>query len=205
MELLQAIGSLICHQLPEKTLYVDALRLWVCWRCSGIYFGFAITTVGMFLLRRSKRVTNNIIVLFVIASICNLIDAKSLCLTDIFFSFYLGVLLGTSISLILSPMWFRRFFKNTPSHQTAIFSKSEKVLSIWFIFMYLLLISSTCYVRNWISLTFLNVFSFIGFNLLGLFIMSIGISRIIEVIRKYRNIYITHRGVISLMQKKEAL
>jgi uncharacterized membrane protein len=37
-----AIGSLICHQRPERSFHIDAAQLPVCARCLGIYAGAAI-------------------------------------------------------------------------------------------------------------------------------------------------------------------
>ena len=33
------IGSLICHQLPERSYHLWAAQMPVCARCTGIYFG----------------------------------------------------------------------------------------------------------------------------------------------------------------------
>ena len=40
-----AIGSLICHQLPERSFHVGAFQLAVCARCVGIYAGIAGTAL----------------------------------------------------------------------------------------------------------------------------------------------------------------
>jgi uncharacterized membrane protein len=37
-----AVGSLVCHQLPERSFHIGALQLPVCARCVGIYTGAAI-------------------------------------------------------------------------------------------------------------------------------------------------------------------
>lgn len=45
-------GSIVCHQLPERS-FVWAGRQWpVCARCSGLYLGAALGVVAWFLLRR---------------------------------------------------------------------------------------------------------------------------------------------------------
>ena len=40
------ISSLVCHQLPERSLYWGAVQFAVCSRCTGIYIGAAIAAVG---------------------------------------------------------------------------------------------------------------------------------------------------------------
>src|SRR5688572_1889686 len=39
------ISSLVCHQLPERSLYWGAVQFAVCSRCTGIYVGAAIAAV----------------------------------------------------------------------------------------------------------------------------------------------------------------
>ena len=46
------MGSLICHQLPSRTLYVDGLPLPVCARDTGIYLGILVSTVFILFLGR---------------------------------------------------------------------------------------------------------------------------------------------------------
>jgi uncharacterized membrane protein len=40
--LLYAFGSLICHQIPERSFHLGTIQLPVCARCLGIYAGFAV-------------------------------------------------------------------------------------------------------------------------------------------------------------------
>jgi Predicted membrane protein (DUF2085) len=46
-----AIGSLVCHQRPERSFHLGAAQLPVCARCTGIYFGAVVGAV--FALRAS--------------------------------------------------------------------------------------------------------------------------------------------------------
>ena len=39
------VGSVICHQLPERSFHLWAARMPVCARCTGIYFGAAATAI----------------------------------------------------------------------------------------------------------------------------------------------------------------
>jgi len=41
------IGSLICHQRPERSFYLFGVPLPVCARCTGIYAGAALTAMAV--------------------------------------------------------------------------------------------------------------------------------------------------------------
>ena len=43
---LYAAGSLICHQLPDRSFHVQGSQLPVCARCFGLYAGSAVGTVA---------------------------------------------------------------------------------------------------------------------------------------------------------------
>ena len=36
------LGSLICHQHPERSFFINGQQLAVCARCTGLYFGSAV-------------------------------------------------------------------------------------------------------------------------------------------------------------------
>jgi uncharacterized membrane protein len=46
----------LCHQLPERSYFIDGHKLAVCSRCTGLYFGFAFTLL-VYPLIRSLRST----------------------------------------------------------------------------------------------------------------------------------------------------
>ncbi len=52
----RAFGAL-CHQLPERSYFIDDHKLAVCSRCTGIYAGFALTLL-VYPLIRSLRNTS---------------------------------------------------------------------------------------------------------------------------------------------------
>ena len=49
-----AMGSLVCHQRPERSFHVGLAQLPVCARCSGLYMGAALGAVAT-LAGRSRR------------------------------------------------------------------------------------------------------------------------------------------------------
>lgn len=36
---LYAVGAVVCHQLPERSFFLDGTQLPVCARCTGLYVG----------------------------------------------------------------------------------------------------------------------------------------------------------------------
>ena len=47
--------GVLCHQLPERSYFVDGHKLAVCSRCTGLYAGFAFTLLLYPLIRSLKR------------------------------------------------------------------------------------------------------------------------------------------------------
>jgi len=50
------IFSHLCHQLPERSFHVEGQKFAVCSRCTGIYFGFALSVLLYPLARSLKRI-----------------------------------------------------------------------------------------------------------------------------------------------------
>jgi len=46
-----AVGSLVCHQLPERSFHLGEFQLPVCARCVGIYCGAAIGGLATVVMR----------------------------------------------------------------------------------------------------------------------------------------------------------
>ena len=59
MDLLIAIifaaGSLICHQRPERSFFLDGHQFPVCARCTGLYLSAAAGLVGWVVLKIGSR------------------------------------------------------------------------------------------------------------------------------------------------------
>jgi uncharacterized membrane protein len=41
-----AIGGVVCHQIPERSFFIDAHQLPVCARCTGLYLSAAAGFLG---------------------------------------------------------------------------------------------------------------------------------------------------------------
>ena len=50
---LYAIGSLICHQIPERSFYLHGFQLPVCARCLGLYAGGAVGSLAALFVGRA--------------------------------------------------------------------------------------------------------------------------------------------------------
>jgi uncharacterized membrane protein len=48
-----SVGSLVCHQLPERSFHLGGFQLPVCARCAGIYGGAAVGALGAVVMRRA--------------------------------------------------------------------------------------------------------------------------------------------------------
>ncbi|MDP3718160.1 MAG: DUF2085 domain-containing protein [Acidobacteriota bacterium] len=45
-------GSVVCHQLPERSFFTAGMQWPVCARCAGIYLGVAVGFAAWWMLRR---------------------------------------------------------------------------------------------------------------------------------------------------------
>jgi uncharacterized membrane protein len=50
-----AFGHL-CHQIPERSFFIAGHQFAVCARCTGIYAGFTVATLGYPLVRSLRRI-----------------------------------------------------------------------------------------------------------------------------------------------------
>ena len=49
-----AVGSVICHQLPERSFFVDGRQLPVCARCTGLYLSGAAGFLGWLAMKLAR-------------------------------------------------------------------------------------------------------------------------------------------------------
>jgi uncharacterized membrane protein len=52
---LYLVGASVCHQLPERSFFAGSFKIPVCARCEGIYIGFFITAIILFIMFRKKE------------------------------------------------------------------------------------------------------------------------------------------------------
>jgi uncharacterized membrane protein len=51
-----AAGSLVCHQIPDRSFHLAGVQLPVCARCAGLYAGAAIGVLAWWVAGRGRRV-----------------------------------------------------------------------------------------------------------------------------------------------------
>ena len=60
-----AVGSVVCHQIPERSFFLDGRQLPVCARCTGLYaagaLGFAGWVVERWRSRRPPAVSSRVV------------------------------------------------------------------------------------------------------------------------------------------------
>ena len=49
-----AVGGVICHQLPERSFFLDGRQLPVCARCTGLYVSGAIGFLGWVIAKLAR-------------------------------------------------------------------------------------------------------------------------------------------------------
>ena len=69
----RAFGTL-CHQIPERSYFIDGHKLAVCSRCTGIYAGFAFTLLIYPLVRSLRNTATPPLSLLILAALPLAID-----------------------------------------------------------------------------------------------------------------------------------
>jgi uncharacterized membrane protein len=149
-EFIELIGTSVCHQLPSRTLLPGGIYMPTCARCSGIYIGFFISAIILFLMFRKKESSLPpiyIIILMVLFILSTIIDGALSYLTTISTNNILrlvtGFLCGSAIMVILYPIFNYEYYKE-PSDKR-IFHRPLKFiffLAILAVFILLLLIDN---------------------------------------------------------------
>lgn len=111
MEILERIGYAVCHQLPERSIFIEGKQLPVCARDTGIYIGSLISL--LFILLSRRRRSNSIPVpyisfTFVFFMLLMGVDAVSSYVgfreTTNSIRLLTGLLVGISLPLLMYPI-----------------------------------------------------------------------------------------------------
>ena len=66
--------SFLCHQLPDRSFHLAGHQFAVCSRCTGLYVGFALTTLAYPLIRSVRTTTTPALIWLVLATVPLLVD-----------------------------------------------------------------------------------------------------------------------------------
>ncbi len=122
---IQSIGFSVCHQLPSRSLHFGDMIIPICSRCSGIYIGFFISAVILFILFRKRE--NDlpplyilvVLIIFFLSTITDGIGSYAgLYETNNTIRFITGFLCGASIMVIVYPIFIFQYYK---------YSRKEKI------------------------------------------------------------------------------
>ncbi len=143
MEILERIGYAVCHQLPEKSIFIEGKQLPVCARDTGIYFGSLISL--FFILFSRRRRSNSIPVpyisfTFVFFMLLMGVDAVSSYVgfreTTNSIRLLTGLLVGISLPLFMYPILIDNLFEK---------HDEEHILKSWYELLLLLFLVISFY------------------------------------------------------------
>jgi uncharacterized membrane protein len=116
------VGASVCHQLPERSFGAGSLIIPVCARCEGIYIGFFVSAVFLFLMFRRKesdlpRIYIVIILcLFIISTIIDGgLSYLGVIKTNNIFRYLTGFLSGAGSMAIVYPIFNFQYYRD-PGH-----------------------------------------------------------------------------------------
>ncbi len=130
---IQSVGFSVCHQLQARSLHFGDIIIPICSRCTGIYAGFFISAVILFILFRKKE--NGlpplyILIILIIFFMSMIIDGAGSYLglyeTNNIIRFITGFLSGASVMVILYPIFVFQYYKNSKTEK--IFKKPSKFI-----------------------------------------------------------------------------
>ncbi len=132
--IIEIISSSVCHQLSSRCLTIGNITLPICARCSGIYTGFFITAVILFIMYRKKEsgipplYILIILSLFFLSTIVDGIASNfGLYNTNNNIRFITGFLCGSSIMIITYPIFIYQYYRQ--SEKEKIFKRPGEFLT----------------------------------------------------------------------------
>jgi len=120
------IGYASCHQFPERIPVFSGRELFVCYRCSGIYTGYFISYVYIYITGKAKArqfPSKNVVWTGILVSSLMFLDVFSVILglrdgsNDI--RMLTGLFAGASLPFVVFPI-FNRFFPHNSTEERVI-------------------------------------------------------------------------------------
>ena len=192
--LVDKIGASVCHQLPVRSLQIGDIILPVCARGSGIYIGFFISAIVLFILFRKRENSLPplyiivILALFLISTITDgIISNFASFNTNNIIRFITGYLCGIAMITIIYPIFNFQYFKE--SNDTRVFSRPIKfivyiLVSAAFISIVLLRINFLGYFFYYLN-AFSIIFTFFFINLVMVLLVPPLSQKAANLLSKY--------------------
>lgn len=132
--LMEIVGFSVCHQLEARSLVFGYTVTPICARCAGIYTGFVVAAVILFLMFRKKQselpplyIMVILAVFFLTTMIDGLASYLGLYETNNIVRFSSGTLCGAAIISVLYPVFNFQYYKK--SEKTRIFARPIQFLA----------------------------------------------------------------------------
>jgi uncharacterized membrane protein len=113
------LGASVCHQLPERSFRAGSLVLPICARCEGIYVGFFISALFLFLM--FKRKESDLPRIYIVVILCLFITSTvidgglsylGLIKTNNIFRYLTGFLSGAGSMAIVYPVFNFQYYRD---------------------------------------------------------------------------------------------
>jgi len=182
-QILSKIGYAICHQIPDRTFYIDDQLLPFGSRCTGIYLGVFITFTFYFLFRyryQRKPTTPPILPIslvsigFILLMVGNALSQPLGIPTNNAARFITGILFGFTIPLFLIPAF--NFSTRRQNDKSRIINLSEYIVLL----ITLAVVSALVLLKLNFVLYVTAYLSVLGLLLLWTFLNSTIIDLVIE-------------------------
>ena len=188
------LGASVCHQIPERSLKMGGLILPICSRCSGIYIGFFICAIFMFLIF-NKRESDLpplyiliILIIFILSTVADgLLSYLSVIETNNIVRSITGFLSGSATMAIIYPIFNYQYYRN--SYNIRIFASPLKFIffiaaNALVIFITLLKIGLLYYFYYYLSAVSV-IFTFYFVNLLIILLFPVLSRKAPRLLSKY--------------------
>jgi uncharacterized membrane protein len=121
---IELVGFSVCHQLDSRSLAFGEILTPVCSRCAGIYTGFTVSAILLFLMFRKKQSDlppAYVLVIMSIFFLSTVFDGFASYLnlyeTNNIIRFSTGVLCGTSLIVVLFPVFNFQYYARSRSER----------------------------------------------------------------------------------------
>lgn len=198
------IGFAVCHQIPSRTLVIGGIYMPLAGRTNGIYIGFLISAIILFVLYRKRE--NEwpplyILIIFFILIISTGVDwalsHMGLYESSNSIRFITGFLAGSSIMAIVFPVFNNQYYKR--SNDLKIFKNPKKIILYFLILVVFMIItlfrfSFLSYFYFYLS-AFSVIFTFYFINFLMIILIPVFANKAHRIISRF----LVFPSIISLI------